>query len=121
VLSGKYRPGTNAGPDTRVGRADRRMMETEWRPESLAIAAELKAHAEKKGSSQVFDAAFDFPEEGDHLWIQSPGSSPQTRSIWIGSRADAEARSSRYAYHAVEGDFDGWFLAAALSFEWGLP
>lgn len=77
--------------------------------------------SEKTGSSQVFDAAFDFPEEGDHLWIQSPGGSPQTRSIWIGSRADAEVRSSRYAYHAVDGDFDGWFLAAALSFEWGLP
>ena len=49
VLSGKYQPGSNAPPDTRAGRADKRMMETEWRPESLQIAQKLKAHAEKKG------------------------------------------------------------------------
>jgi aryl-alcohol dehydrogenase-like predicted oxidoreductase len=53
VLSGKYQPGSNAPPDTRAGRADRRMMETEWRPESLAIAQELKAHAEQKGRTLV--------------------------------------------------------------------
>ncbi len=49
VLSGKYQPGSNAPPDTRAGRADRRLMETEWRPESLAIAQQLKAHAAAKG------------------------------------------------------------------------
>lgn len=53
VLSGKYQPGSNAPPDTRAGRSDRRMMETEWRPESLAIAQKLKEHAEKKGRSLV--------------------------------------------------------------------
>lgn len=53
VLSGKYVPGSNAAPDTRAGRNDRRMMETEWRPESLAIAQKLRAHAEAKGRSLV--------------------------------------------------------------------
>ena len=53
VLSGKYQPGSNAPPDTRAGRSDRRMMETEWRPESLAIAQELKAHAARKGRTLV--------------------------------------------------------------------
>lgn len=53
ILSGKYQPGSNAPPDTRAGRSDRRMMETEWRPESLAIAQELKAHAEGKGRTLV--------------------------------------------------------------------
>jgi aryl-alcohol dehydrogenase-like predicted oxidoreductase len=53
VLSGKYQPGSNAPPDTRAGRNDRRMMQTEWRPESLAIAQTLKAHAERKGQSLV--------------------------------------------------------------------
>lgn len=53
VLAGKYRPGSNADPDTRAGRQDRRMMETEWRPESLAVAEKLKAHAERKGHSLV--------------------------------------------------------------------
>jgi len=49
VLSGKYQPGSNAPPDTRAGRNDRRMMETEWRPESLQIAQTLKAYTDKKG------------------------------------------------------------------------
>ena len=76
---------------------------------------------DKQGSSQVFDAAFDYPENGDHLWIQSPGADPGTQMLWIGTESEARARSSRYAYHAVHGDFDGWFAAAALDFEWGLP
>lgn len=53
VLSGKYQPGSNAPPDTRAGRNDRRIMETEWRPESLAIAQKLKVHAQKRGISLV--------------------------------------------------------------------
>lgn len=53
VLSGKYQPGSNAPPDTRAGRNDRRLMETEWRPESLAIAQKLKAHVESRGASLV--------------------------------------------------------------------
>ncbi|MGE0768344.1 MAG: aldo/keto reductase [Hyphomicrobiaceae bacterium] len=53
VLSGKYQPGSNAPPDTRAGRGDRRMMQTEWRPESLAIADTLKRHATAKGSTLV--------------------------------------------------------------------
>lgn len=53
ILSGKYQPGSNAPPDTRAGRGDRRMMQTEWRPESLEIAAKLRAHAEGKGRTLV--------------------------------------------------------------------
>ena len=53
VLSGKYQPGSNAPPDPRAGRNDRRLMETEWRQESLDIAQKLKAHAAKKGHTLV--------------------------------------------------------------------
>jgi len=49
VLVGKYKPGEEPPPDTRAGRKDRRMMQTEFRPESLEIAQALKAHAERKG------------------------------------------------------------------------
>ena len=38
VLTAKYRPGAPPPADTRAGRSDKRMAETEWRPESLAIA-----------------------------------------------------------------------------------
>jgi aryl-alcohol dehydrogenase (NADP+) len=49
VLVGKYKPGEAPPADTRAGRKDKRMMETEFREESLAIAQKLKAHAEAKG------------------------------------------------------------------------
>lgn len=75
---------------------------------------------DKQGGSQVFDAAFDFPEEGDHLWIRSSAEHPDTRILWIGSESEARAASSRYSYHPVEGDFDGWYAALALTVEWGL-
>ena len=49
VLSGKYAPGSQPGADTRAGRGDKRMLETEFREESLQIAQTLKAHCERKG------------------------------------------------------------------------
>jgi aryl-alcohol dehydrogenase (NADP+) len=49
VLLGKYKPGEKPPEGTRAGRNDKRIMETEFREESLAIAQKLKAHAEKKG------------------------------------------------------------------------
>ena len=49
VLVGKYQPGEQPAADSRAGRNDKRIMETEFRAESLQIAQTLKAHAEKKG------------------------------------------------------------------------
>jgi aryl-alcohol dehydrogenase (NADP+) len=49
VLSGKYKPGEAPPAESRAGRKDKRIMETEFREESLAIAQKLKSHAEKKG------------------------------------------------------------------------
>ena len=51
VLTGKYPPGQPAAEGTRAGRADKRMVETEFREESLVIAQTLKEHAEAKGIS----------------------------------------------------------------------
>jgi aryl-alcohol dehydrogenase-like predicted oxidoreductase len=53
VLTGKYRPGEKPSAETRVGRNDKRMMQTEWRPESLEIAQTLKSHAESRGINAV--------------------------------------------------------------------
>jgi aryl-alcohol dehydrogenase-like predicted oxidoreductase len=49
VLTGKYAPGQAPAEGTRAGRADKRMVETEFREESLQIAQRLKAHAETRG------------------------------------------------------------------------
>jgi aryl-alcohol dehydrogenase-like predicted oxidoreductase len=49
VLTGKYNPDAPPPPETRAGRQDKRMMQTEWRPESLRIAQDIKRHAEARG------------------------------------------------------------------------
>lgn len=49
VLTGKYQPGAEPSADTRAGHKDKRMMETEFREESLVMAQDFVAHAKKKG------------------------------------------------------------------------
>jgi aryl-alcohol dehydrogenase-like predicted oxidoreductase len=53
VLTGKYKVNHTAEPGTRAARKDVRMLEAEWRPESLIIAEKLKAHAEARGTTLV--------------------------------------------------------------------
>ncbi|TLU74318.1 aldo/keto reductase [Lichenicoccus roseus] len=49
VLTGKYKPGAAPDEGSRAGRQDKRMMETEWREESLLAAQEIAAHARVRG------------------------------------------------------------------------
>ncbi len=49
VLTGKYAPGEAPPADSRAARKDKRMMETEFREESMVMAQTIKAHAEKRG------------------------------------------------------------------------
>lgn len=49
ILTGKYTPGAAPVADSRVGRGDRRVLETEFREESLQIAQQLQAHAQARG------------------------------------------------------------------------
>lgn len=49
VLSGKYAPGDAPAAGSRAARGDKRMLETEWRDESMAVAQETKARAEALG------------------------------------------------------------------------
>ena len=54
VLTGKYAPGGGAAPEgSRGARQDARMMETEFREESFAIARKLQSHAEKTGRTAL--------------------------------------------------------------------
>jgi aryl-alcohol dehydrogenase-like predicted oxidoreductase len=53
VLTGKYDPDVPPPGGTRAGRQDMRMMQTEWRRESLLIAKEIKRHAEARGITPV--------------------------------------------------------------------
>jgi aryl-alcohol dehydrogenase (NADP+) len=49
VLTGKYDPEAPPPAETRAGRQDTRMMQSEWRKESLQIAQEIRRHAEERG------------------------------------------------------------------------
>ena len=51
VLTGKYAPGVEPAADSRAGRGDKRIMETEFRAESLVIAEKLNAHCKASGRS----------------------------------------------------------------------
>jgi aryl-alcohol dehydrogenase (NADP+) len=49
ILTGKYVPDAKPPEDSRVGRSDRRMMQTEFRRESMEHAQKLAAHAKSRG------------------------------------------------------------------------
>ena len=49
VLSGKYDGSARPPADSRAARNDKRLMQTEWRPESLQLAQEFKSHAAARG------------------------------------------------------------------------
>src|SRR5262245_31588374 len=51
VLTGKYAPGERPASGTRAGRSDRRMLESEFRDESIRHAERIKAHAARRGMS----------------------------------------------------------------------
>ena len=48
VLSGKYPPGAAPPEGSRAARNDSRIMQTEFRPESLALAGQMAGHAEAR-------------------------------------------------------------------------
>ena len=49
VLSGKYKPGAAPPEGSRAARNDTRIMQTEFRPESLALAEKMAEHARAHG------------------------------------------------------------------------
>jgi aryl-alcohol dehydrogenase-like predicted oxidoreductase len=53
VLTGKYQPGAAPATETRAGRGDKRLMQTEFREESMRMAQEIKAHATERGMTAV--------------------------------------------------------------------
>ena len=79
VLTAKYRPDSEPEADSRAGRGDRRMMQTEWRPESLEIAQRIKAHAEAKGASAV-DIAIGWLL--NNALVTAPVAGPRTMEHW---------------------------------------
>ncbi|RQH14227.1 aldo/keto reductase [Bradyrhizobium sp. RP6] len=81
VLTGKYKPDAVPDKETRAGRNDTRMMQTEWRPESLRLAQEIKTHAEKKGiTAGQFAVAWVL----NSAFVSSVIAGPRTEEQWDG-------------------------------------
>ena len=79
VLTGKYDPDTPPPEDSRAGRGDKRMMEAEWRPESLRVARALAGHAAEKGiSAEHFSLAWVLANRR----VQSVIAGPRTEAHW---------------------------------------
>jgi aryl-alcohol dehydrogenase-like predicted oxidoreductase len=79
VLTGKYKPDLPPPAGTRAGRQDMRMMQTEWRPESLRLAREIATHAEKRG---ITAGQFAFAWVLNNRLVTSVIGGPRTLEQW---------------------------------------
>lgn len=79
VLTGKYRPEAAPEAGTRAERADKRLMETEWRRESLEIAQRIAEQARARGAT---------PGQFAMAWllhnrlVTAPIAGPRTEAQW---------------------------------------
>lgn len=79
VLTAKYDPAQAPGADTRAGRNDPRMKQTEWRSESLNLAQRIKDHAQARG---ITPGQFAVAWVLNNKLITSAIAGPRTEEQW---------------------------------------
>jgi aryl-alcohol dehydrogenase-like predicted oxidoreductase len=79
VLTGKYAADAPPPVDTRAGRGDKRLQQTEWRPESLRIAQAVARHAEQRGTTSI---AFALAWVLKNRSISATIAGPRTEAQW---------------------------------------
>ena len=79
VLTGKYDVDSPPPDDTRAGRQDKRIMQTEWRSESLVIAQAFKRHALARG---ITAGQFAVGWVLNNRFITAVIAGPRTESQW---------------------------------------
>ena len=79
VLTGKYALDGKPPADSRAGRGDKRIQQTEWRPESLAIAQKVAAHAAERGMTSI---AFALAWVLKNTLVSSAIAGPRTEAHW---------------------------------------
>jgi len=79
VLTGKYEPGKAPPKDTRAGRGDKRMMQTEFRRESLLAAKKIVAQAAKRNTTPI---AFALNWVLNNALVTSVIAGPRTLPQW---------------------------------------
>jgi aryl-alcohol dehydrogenase (NADP+) len=79
VLTGKYLPDAPPDQASRAGRKDTRIMQTEWRTESLQMAQQIKQHAEAKG---ITAGQFAMSWVLNSSFVSSVIAGPRTEAQW---------------------------------------
>ncbi|MBB3258277.1 aryl-alcohol dehydrogenase (NADP+) [Paraburkholderia bannensis] len=79
VLTGKYAPDAPPPADSRAGRGDRRLQQTEWRTESLHIAQRIAGHAAQRGTNAI---AFALAWVLNNRLVSSAIAGPRTEAHW---------------------------------------
>ena len=104
VLTAKYDPDAPPPGDTRAGRGDKRMLEAEWRPESLKIARAISAHAALVGTTAA------------HLAIRWVLNNAFVTATIVGPRTVAHMRdyisAMTYGFTAADEEFISSAVAA---------
>jgi aryl-alcohol dehydrogenase (NADP+) len=94
VLTGKYSPDAPPPETSRAGRQDSRMMQTEWRRESLQIAQDIKRHAEARG---ITAGQFAVGWVLNNRFVTAVIAGPRTEDQW-----DDYARALDYQFTAED-------------------
>jgi aryl-alcohol dehydrogenase-like predicted oxidoreductase len=79
VLTAKYAPDQAPGADTRAGRNDPRLQQTEWRPESLQLAQRVREYAEGRG---ITSGQFALAWVLNNRLVTSTIAGPRTEAQW---------------------------------------
>lgn len=79
VLTGKYRAETPPPADSRAGRGDLRIQQTEWRQESISIAQKIADYAADRGTNSI---AFAIAWVLNNQNISSAIVGPRTEAHW---------------------------------------
>ncbi|MDB5805047.1 MAG: NADP-dependent oxidoreductase [Betaproteobacteria bacterium] len=81
VLSAKYKPGEAPPPESRAGRKDKRLLQTEFRDDSLRLAQVMAEHAHKRGMAP---GEFAFNWVLNNRYVTSVIAGPRTMEQWTG-------------------------------------
>lgn len=79
VLTAKYRADETPSAESRAGRNDQRMRDTEWRPESLVIAQRVAEHVADRGISP---GQFALAWVLNNRLVTAPVVGPRTEAQW---------------------------------------
>lgn len=102
VLTGKYPPGQPPAEGTRAGAGDKRILETEFREESLLIARNIKARCDASGL---------LPGQFAAAWVLA---NPLVSSVIVGPRTLAHLEQVYGAVDLALGPDDEAFVNALV-------